>query len=184
MTHYTSKSENAFINRITFDFIAELERKMEVAGITQSEVAKKLNVSEGNVSQVLNLGRMNLSLKTMVRFARALGMKIAVVAYEDDDPKNERGPVGSEIFTNAWKKLGKPRDVWSLNQGFQIALTSSVSILLTAAYSLSAPHFSNSTAARLLDENTAKELPDFPMPMSFITEANTNARNEKLSFRL
>ena len=117
MSHYTTANDEAFINRITFDFIAQVANRLETSQTKQSELAEKLRVSEGAVSQVLNLGRMNLTLKTMVRYARALGMKVAIVAYDDCDPKNENGPVGSEIFSLSWEKIGKPRDIWSVNEG-------------------------------------------------------------------
>lgn len=116
MPHYTSANDESFVNRITFDFIAQMANRLEVSKMKQSELAEKLNVGESAVSQVLNLASMNLTLKTMVRYARALGMKVAVVAYDDRDPHNENGPVGSEIFTLSWEKIGKPRDVWSVNE--------------------------------------------------------------------
>jgi predicted XRE-type DNA-binding protein len=116
MPHYTSANDESFVNRITFDFIAQMANRLETSKMKQSELAKKLNVGESAVSQVLNLASMNLTLKTMVRYARALGMKVAVVAYDDRDPHNENGPVGSEIFTLSWEKIGKPRDVWSVNE--------------------------------------------------------------------
>jgi transcriptional regulator with XRE-family HTH domain len=119
MPHYTSTDTEVLTNRITFDFIAQLANRLETDGIEQQELARRLNVSEGAVSQVLNLGRMNLNLKTMVQYARALGMKMAVVAYDDGDPNNANGPVGANIFALSWEKLGKPKDVWSLRENFQ-----------------------------------------------------------------
>ena len=116
MPHYTSADDESFVTRITFDFIAQMANRLETSKMKQSELAEKLAVGESAVSQVLNLSRMNLTLKTMVRYARALGMKVAVVAYDDHDPHNENGPVGSEIFTLSWEKIGNPRDVWSVNE--------------------------------------------------------------------
>ena len=116
MAHWTKKSDKAFIHRITFDFVAQLENRIEKMEWKQSELAKKLGVTEGSVSQVLNSERNNLTLKTMVAYATALGMKVAIVAYDDQDPTNENGPVGSEIFATTWEKVGRPRDVWSLNE--------------------------------------------------------------------
>jgi predicted XRE-type DNA-binding protein len=116
MPHYTSADDESFVNRITFDFIAQMANRLETSKMKQSELADKLDVGESAVSQVLNLGRMNLTLKTMVRYARALGMKVAIVAYDDRDPHNENGPIGSEIFSLSWEKIGKPRDVWSVNE--------------------------------------------------------------------
>jgi hypothetical protein len=116
MPHYTSTNQEALVERVTSDFIGQIAQRLEVSDTPQIELAKKLGKSESEVSQVLNLNRINLTLKTMVGYARALGMKVAVIAYDDGDPTNENGPVGSEIFTLSWEKSGKQRDIWSLNQ--------------------------------------------------------------------
>ena len=50
----------------------------------------------------------------MIEYAKALGMKVSVVAYEDDDPENKKGPIDSEIFRICWEQLGKPRDFWAM----------------------------------------------------------------------
>lgn len=119
MPHWTNENTNSFISKITFDFIAQITKRIEEGKLKQSELAQKLGISDGAVSQVLNLSRTNLNLKTMVRYARALGMKVSVVAYDDEDPQNNYGPVGSELFSDAWQKLGKPRNVSELNQQTQ-----------------------------------------------------------------
>lgn len=123
MAHWTTNNTEAFVSRITFDFIAQLENKRETSGATQAELAGRMGVSDGEVSQVMNLARPNLNLKTMVKYAQALGMKVAVVAYDDNDPHNERGPVGSEVFSVAWESVGKPRDSWSVNEHIQMVTT-------------------------------------------------------------
>ena len=151
MPHWTSTDDDSFIGRITFDFIAQLEHKLETSGTTQSEMARKMNVTEGAVSQILNLGRTNLNLRTMVKCARALGMKLAVVAYDDGDPQNERGPVGSEIFANCWDRTGRPRDIWSLDANLQTAATDQGAIgigiiLFNSNWGL--PEFVNSTLSQ------------------------------------
>lgn len=116
--HWTEKSTENFLSRITFDFIAQLEQKMESIPLTQLELANKLNVTEGRVSQILN-NPSNLTLKNIIKYARALGMKIAIVAYEDGDPDNTRGLVNSEIFSICWEKQGKPADFFSLEEPTQ-----------------------------------------------------------------
>ena len=113
--HWTETSPDNFLSRITFDFIAQLEQKMESLPLTQSELAKKLDVTEGYVSQILN-NPSNLSLRTIIKYARALGLKVAVVAYDDNDPDNTRGLVNSEIFSICWEKQGKPVDFFSLSE--------------------------------------------------------------------
>ena len=44
----------------------------------------------------------------------ALGMKASIVAYEDGDPENKRGPINSTVFQICWERCGKPRDLWDL----------------------------------------------------------------------
>ncbi len=111
--HWTAGSSKAFIHAIAFDFIAQLQERMEKLPLSQAELAQKLGVTEGAVSKVLNKPE-NLTMKTMVNYARATGMKVAIVAYDDGDEQNERGPINSEIFSICWKDAGKPRDFWSL----------------------------------------------------------------------
>lgn len=156
MTHWTTANDESFISRITFDFVAQLEHKLETSGTTQSEMARKMNVTEGAVSQILNLGRTNLNLKTMVRCARALGLKVAIVAYDDDDPENVRGPVGSEIFADCWEATGRPRDIWSLERNLRTVATTQVAAGIWATlvyFKWGSTEFANST----LSPNSIKE---------------------------
>jgi transcriptional regulator with XRE-family HTH domain len=111
--HWTAKSTDAFIQRMTFDYITQLMKKLDTLPMTQADLAKKLGVTEGAVSQKLNAPR-NLQLKTVVSYARALGLKVALVAYDDGDPGNERGPINSEIFSICWERANRPADFFSL----------------------------------------------------------------------
>lgn len=172
MSHYTNADEDAFVNRITFDFIAQVANKLETSQTRQNELAEKLNVSEGAVSQVLSLVRMNLTLKTMVRYARALGMKLAVVAYDDHDPQNEHGPVGSEIFSLSWEKLGKPRNIWGVTDA---NYATEQSFLTINDWRFS---FTNSTVASTA--NTSGEWPGFAGLKHTLLEATTYARDKEL----
>lgn len=113
LKHWTAKSTDAFVFRISSDFVAQLHVKLEAKGISQSQLAKRIGVTIGRVSQVLN-DPGNLTLKGTVKFARALGMKVAVIAYDDGDPMNNKGPVSSEIFHACWSNAGAPRDFFEL----------------------------------------------------------------------
>ena len=107
--HWTENSPDDYQSRITFDFLTQLERKMDALPMSQAELARELELTEGAVSQVLN-NQSRLSLSTIIKYSRKLGLKVAVVAYDDNDPSNTRGPVNSEIFTICWEKAGKPID--------------------------------------------------------------------------
>lgn len=52
----------------------------------------------------------------MIEYGKVLGMKVSVVAYEDNDPKNTKGPINSEVFRICWEQLGKPRDFWDMQE--------------------------------------------------------------------
>lgn len=114
MGHWTNTSVEDFQSRITFDFIAQLEDRMAALPMKQRELADKLGVTESAVSQKLN-NPDNLELKTIIAYSRALGMKVAVVPYDDDDADNTNGPVNSEIFTESWIRQGKPKSFLDLN---------------------------------------------------------------------
>lgn len=106
--HWTEENIAAFLYKIAADFVAQLEEKMASVPLSQAEVAARLKVTEGRVSQILN-NPGNLTLKMIIKSARALGMKIALVAYDDNDPNNERGPINSDIFRLCWTNAGSPR---------------------------------------------------------------------------
>lgn len=112
--HWTSKSTEDFVYRIASDFVLQVEKKMEQERMSQKDLADRLGVTHGRVSQILrNPG--NLTLKKIVEYSRALDMKVSIVAYEDGDLHNEKGPINSEIFNLCWKWAGSPRDFFALN---------------------------------------------------------------------
>jgi len=117
-THWTEKSTADFLFRIGSDFIAQIETKMETLPMKQNELAEKLGVSKGRVSQIFN-NPGNLTLSMIIKCARAVGMKPSVVAYDDGDKENKYGPVHSELFRLCWEHSGKPRDIWSIKKPFQ-----------------------------------------------------------------
>jgi transcriptional regulator with XRE-family HTH domain len=113
--HWTERSLKDYLFRIAADFIAQLEEKMESQNITQDKLAASLGKTKGRVSQVLNHPG-NITLANIIKLARTLGMKVSIVAYEDDDPENKRGPINSEVFKICWEKSGKPRDFWAFQE--------------------------------------------------------------------
>jgi predicted XRE-type DNA-binding protein len=113
--HWTERSTQDFVYRIASDFALQIENKMGEEPINQSNLAKRLGVSDGRVSQVLK-SPGNLTIKKMVEYARAMGMKVAIVAYEDNDPSNKNGPINSQIFSECWSNAGKPKDFFTLRE--------------------------------------------------------------------
>jgi len=113
--HWTERSIKDYLFRVATDFVAQLEKKMELKDISQDELAQKLGITKGRVSQVLNHPG-NISLAVFAKYARALGMKMSVVAYDDNDLLNKKGPINSEIFETCWQECGKPRDFWAFQE--------------------------------------------------------------------
>jgi transcriptional regulator with XRE-family HTH domain len=111
--HWTESSLSDFIYRIGSDFISQIEMKLEEGSLTQKSLAIQLKVSEGSVSQVLK-SPGNLQLDTMVKYARACGMKMSVLLYDDGDKENKRGPIHPDIFRMCWEFSGRPSDFFAL----------------------------------------------------------------------
>ena len=104
-SHWTNDDPDAFLYRIGSDFVSQLRHYMKAEGVSSDELARRLDVTKGRVSQVMN-DPVNLTTRTALQFALALGKKVSLVAYDDGDPANERGPVNSAIFEAIWLKFG------------------------------------------------------------------------------
>ena len=116
MSHWTQASAADFAHNISMDFFAQLEKRIEQFGISRKELAGKMNVTPSAVSQILNSPPENPKGETLVHYARNLGLKVAVVAYDDNDPGNDRGPIYSGVFEESWKSLNRPRDLFDVQE--------------------------------------------------------------------
>jgi carbohydrate-selective porin OprB len=112
--HWTARSTDDFAYRIASDFIAQIETKMEKEEIKRGDFAKLAGLSPGRISQVLN-SPGSFRLKSVVSYAKAVGMKVAIVAYDDEDPENNAGPISAQVFTNCWQNAGRPRDLFEVS---------------------------------------------------------------------
>jgi hypothetical protein len=110
--HWTSESVQNFTYRIASDFLAQVETKIENGDVTRTELAYRLNRTLGRVSQLFNPG--NITVSSAVRLVRAANMKVALVAYDDNDPENQNGPINSELFYRCWKHMGAPKTFFEL----------------------------------------------------------------------
>jgi hypothetical protein len=113
VTHWTHQSTADFVYNISSDFVAQLETKMEEEDISRGALANRLSKTSGRVSQVFN-NPGNLSLRVIVDYARALGMKVSLVAYDDGDSKNENGPINPDVFVKCWEKCNQPQDLFEV----------------------------------------------------------------------
>ena len=135
--HWTEESTESFVRKITFDLITQIEKRLESLPLSQAELAQKLSVSEGAVSQSLN-GSGNMTLKTIVRYARAVRLKVALVAYDDFDPDNNRGPINSDIFRICWEKTGMPQSFGDLQE---VSLTTTAATDAKLINRIDSPYF-------------------------------------------
>jgi predicted XRE-type DNA-binding protein len=133
--HWTERSVDDFLYRIASDFVRQIERAMEEGETNQAKLAEALSVTEGRVSQVMN-NPGNLTLRKVIEYARALGKKVSVVAYDDDDPQNLNGPINSEVFTLCWEKAGRPVDFFAFDEGYQVAVNAESAIQTDDRYSI------------------------------------------------
>ena len=108
--HWTETSPEDFRYRVLSDFGVQVEKRLHETQRSQADLARLWGRTEGRVSQVLN-DPSNLTVKSMVEIVRAIGLKLSVLAYSDDDSENLRGPIPPDVFLACWTSLGKPTDM-------------------------------------------------------------------------
>jgi transcriptional regulator with XRE-family HTH domain len=81
----------------------EIWRAMEEAGINKAELAKKMGVTKGHISQILN-GSRNMTLRTLADICFALDYQLTL-SLEPKINKVERKAVGQEIAPAKPSKL-------------------------------------------------------------------------------
>lgn len=104
---WTERSPANYQARLALDFITLLEERMASIPMNRKDLAEKLGVTQGAVSQKLN-NPDNLELKTIIAYAKAVGMDVAIVPYRHNGSDTD-GPVNAELFAMSWEKLGKPK---------------------------------------------------------------------------
>ena len=123
--NWGNRNSEDFLYQIAFDFVAQLEDIMEAEGMDRTMLAAKLGVSKGRVSQILN-NPGNLTLKNVVRYARAIDYKVALVAYDDEESNNGGAPINPQVFIACWKRAGKPTDLFAAGA---IAATNTITLV-------------------------------------------------------
>ena len=116
--HWTEESSRKFSYRITADFFDEIQEKLEELGLSQMDLAVRMGVSESQVSEIFD-NPLNLTIDLIIRSARAVGLKVAIMAYNDGDSENVQGPIYPEVFLQCWKRYSKPKDFDELKEALQ-----------------------------------------------------------------
>ena len=71
-----------------FSIVQALIDAREAAGLTQSELARKTGIAQGDISKIEN-GNGNPSIKTLKRLAHGMG-KLLKIEFVDPDGKNKK----------------------------------------------------------------------------------------------
>jgi hypothetical protein len=111
MNHWTQESAKDLAYHLSLDFFTQLQDRFEESELMQKEFAQKVQRSPGRVSQIFNSPPPNPKVDSVVRYAQALGLKVSIVAYDDEDGPNDKGPIFSGVFAKCWEVMGKPRDL-------------------------------------------------------------------------
>lgn len=114
-THWTARSIEDYRYSVISSFLMQIERELQDENISRKDYAKRLKLTQGRVSQILNGQTDNFSIEKVIEYAKALGMDVSVVAYKTGSPNN-RGPIHPEVFSICWERLGRPLDHFDLNE--------------------------------------------------------------------
>lgn len=71
------KSNEILCLNLWSDFTSQIEEALDVLGLKKTDLAEKVRVSKGRVSQIMNAPG-NLTLSSMVRLSSAVGKKIEI----------------------------------------------------------------------------------------------------------
>jgi hypothetical protein len=115
MAHWTAKSISSYIFAVTSNFVITLENQLTRQKKKYKDLAKALNIPMAEVMYKIDNPQF-LSLVECLKWARAAGMKFILVAYDDEDTDNERGPVNCELVRLAWELLGRPDTMTQLRE--------------------------------------------------------------------
>lgn len=71
------RHEDYWVAGAILEFTESIVREMERQGLTRMELARRLDVTPAYVMKILR-GKVNFTLATMVRLARALGVELRI----------------------------------------------------------------------------------------------------------
>lgn len=111
--HWTGQSTNTkkYRHRIIADVIEQLRARVETAAPISPFLSAEIRAASNG-----EWPPSSLSLNRLIKLVQAAGLKLSIVAYDDGDPANERGPVNAEIFVRCWQARGRPRDFFDLEE--------------------------------------------------------------------
>lgn len=96
------KHEDYWLAGAILTFTENVVREMERQGITRTELAQRLGTTPAYVTKLLR-GKVNFTLATMLRLARALGAELTVELSGRADPPTIQAVASSRKATRAAK---------------------------------------------------------------------------------
>lgn len=90
------------------DFADAIWLQLEKRGMKKEVLADILGINPEQVSRMLH-NPLKLSVYNIAKLAVALGLKVTLLTYEDDDPDHLAGAIHPEVFRTSWEQAGKPR---------------------------------------------------------------------------
>lgn len=107
--HWTEKSPEDFAYSIGSCFLDVIESRLDQIGEDRNWLILSLKLPK-NIFDKPYL----LTLPMAALMARTVDLKVALVAYNDRDKSNKKGPIHACVFQKIWEAAGKPRDMWSV----------------------------------------------------------------------
>lgn len=179
-THWTERNTEDFLYSIASDFIEALKEKMKVLGWNQTKLASLAKVDKSYVSRTFK-DPGNLTLETIVKFSRTVGMKVSILAYEDKaDPTNTRGPVDPEVFRLCWENEGAPADLWEVKQKRRMAQTDSILVAQLLDWKWEQFVSERGNTSRRRDTGRSVNLPYQEIGPSTNTASDLNVQGQRL----
>ena len=94
---YEAKNSSEYWEELTqMEFVTFLNEEMQKQGITQKQMADRLDVSKAYISRVLSGEKLNFTLKSMIKFMFALGRHIC---FFSEPLKNKPARTFSDIVS-------------------------------------------------------------------------------------
>lgn len=110
--HWTARSTEDLRYSVGASLLCQIQKAIDLQGITQKQIAQRMKVSESAVSQLLTETRNNnFTLDSVLRLSEAVGMKAALVLYPSD-ARGSGAPIDGEVFARCWQDAGRPEDFW------------------------------------------------------------------------
>ena len=82
-------------------FVAELVRARKERGLTQAQVAEAAGIRQSHVSRIENFESERVAFETIVRYAHAIGFKLALIDMTAGLPSSKAAPVSGSYRETA-----------------------------------------------------------------------------------